>query len=408
MSSGVGQRVACAGDQYAHHAEFNGFRPISASLSPMASPQAAAFVRRVHRSPWVPTFRRCSGDTVIGLGLVGQLLVQILRLAGAHCAGCGDVSGMRPCGQEGATAAAAPGSADFEALRQSLHRLTDGAGADHVFLAAGTKERDPIVLAENLPGAPATIVDIGKTNLDLPEAPTTSSLRSGCPGRTGLGPRYDPSYEEDGVDYPIGYVRWTQRRNLSAFLDLVAEGRIDLVPLISEVFTSIAVQVYARLHDGSLGGIGNIFRYAGPEVPMRQLSTRVSPPRRPRDLPAMWCGIGVAIGAGNYASTMLLPTLPDGPTSNWPRWSPGALSAATAAGICEVFVTTATDLDGLLSDERVPAELIATRQQREPRCPRRPCTAGGQGRALVGEAFGRGPHPVGFRLSRGCSPATDR
>ncbi len=364
----VGQRVACAGDQYAHHAEFNWVPTnLCVAVPDGVAPEAAAFA--TVGSIALHGFRRSGavlGETavVIGLGLVGQLLVQILRSAGVRVVGV-DVSAER-CDlsvKMGATAAAAPGSAEFEALRQSLDSLTDGAGADHVFLAAGTKERDPIVLAAELARDRATVVDIGKTNLDLPwNSYYDKELEVRLSRSYGPG-RYDPSYEEDGVDYPIGYVRWTQRRNLSAFLDLVAEGRIDLVPLISEVFDfDRAVEVYARLHDGSLGGIGNIFRYAGPDVPMRELRSPVGPPRRTAVPAGDVVRIGV-IGAGNYASTMLLPHLTGRADVELATVvTRGSLSAATAARKFG-FTTTATDLDGLLSDERVPAVLIATRHE---------------------------------------------
>jgi threonine dehydrogenase-like Zn-dependent dehydrogenase len=218
------------------------------------SPEAAAFA--TVGSIALHGFRRSGavlGETavVIGLGLVGQLLVKILRSAGVRVLGV-DVSPER-CDlavKMGSAAAAAPGTVEFEVLRNTLTRLTDGAGADHVFLAAGTAERDPVLLAADLARDRATVVDIGKTNLDLPwNSYYDKELEVRLSRSYGPG-RYDPSYEEGGNDYPIGYVRWTERRNLGAFLDLIDEGRIDLVPLISDVFDfERAADVYDRLHD---------------------------------------------------------------------------------------------------------------------------------------------------------------
>ncbi|HEX2369869.1 MAG TPA: zinc-binding alcohol dehydrogenase, partial [Acidimicrobiia bacterium] len=169
----VGQRVACAGDQYAHHAEFNWVPTnLCVAVPDGVAPEAAAFA--TVGSIALHGFRRSGavlGETavVIGLGLVGQLLVQILRSAGVRVIGV-DVSAER-CDlavKMGATAAAPPGSAEFEHVREALEDLTDGAGADHVFLTAGTTERDPVLLAAELARDRATVVDIGKTNLDLP------------------------------------------------------------------------------------------------------------------------------------------------------------------------------------------------------------------------------------------------
>jgi predicted dehydrogenase/threonine dehydrogenase-like Zn-dependent dehydrogenase len=363
----VGQRVACAGDQYAHHAEFNWVPTnLCVAVPEGVAPEVAAFA--TVGSIALHGFRRSGavlGETavVIGLGLVGQLLVQILRSAGVRVVGV-DVSAER-CDlavKMGATAAAAPGSAEFEPLREALANLTDGAGADHVFLTAGTTERDPVLLAAELARDRATVVDIGKTNLDLPwNSYYDKELEVRLSRSYGPG-RYDPSYEERGVDYPIGYVRWTERRNLGAFLGLVAEGRVDLVPLISEVFDfDQAVEVYDRLHDGSLGGIGNVFRYQAANLPQREVRQPAGTARR-----AVAAGdlvrLGV-IGCGNYASTMLLPHLAGRDDVELATVvTRSALSAATAARKFG-FGTTATDLDGLLADERVPAVLIATRHE---------------------------------------------
>ena len=173
------------------------------------------------------------GETacVIGLGLVGQLLVQILRAAGVNVVGLDpSPERCRLAEQSGAAACRPPDPASRGPVLETLAALTDGAGADHVFLTAGGDTNQPVELAAELARDRARVVDIGKCRLDLPWTEYYAKeldvrfSRSYGPGR------YDPTYEEGGVDYPIGYVRWTERRNMACFLDLVAEGRLDLEP----------------------------------------------------------------------------------------------------------------------------------------------------------------------------------
>ena len=231
---------------------------------------------------------------------------------------------------------------------ETLAALTDGAGADHVFLTAGGDTNQPVEVAAELARDRARVVDIGKVRLDLPWTEYYAKeldvrfSRSYGPGR------YDPSYEEGGVDYPIGYVRWTERRNMACFLDLVAEGRLDLEPLVSAVLPfDDAVGAYERIQRGEQRGVGLLFRYS----PNGSVQRRMAIPAlssRPARRPVVRLGV---IGAGNYATSMLLPHLQD-------RTDVRLVEVATATGLSAAnaqrrfgFERCSTDHRGLLADD---------------------------------------------------------
>ncbi|MEM7274404.1 MAG: bi-domain-containing oxidoreductase [Actinomycetota bacterium] len=365
----VGQRVACGGNKYALHAEYN-YVPnnLCVPVPDGVDGRHAAFT--TVGAIAMQGFRQADpqlGEVslVIGLGLVGQLLVQILNSAGVRTIGL-DVSEERCKLAEaaGAHACGAPGSASGEAAEAELARLTNGALADHIFLTAATSSRQPVMTAARLARDRATIVDIGKCNLDLPwneyyeKELDVRFSRSYGPGR------YDPSYEEGGKDYPIGYVRWTERRNMQSFVDLIEDRRIDLEPLVTESFPfDEAVEVYERLHDGELDAIGVLFEYPAPEpdaegrvaVPVRTMATGTRAPIGDRTL-----RVGV-IGAGNYATTMLLPHLAEDDRVELASVATAtALSAATARKRFEME-SMSTDYASILDDERIDAVVVATR-----------------------------------------------
>ena len=263
----VGSRVACGGNEYALHAEFNYVpRNLCALVPDGVKAEHAAFA--TVGSIAMQAFRRSEaviGETVcvIGLGLIGQLLVQIADAAGVNVFGV-DPSEER-CGlaeRSGARAAGAPSGPSASRVRERLLEITDGHGADVVFLAAATDSDEPVNMAVDIARDRARIVDVGKLPLDLPWKPYYEKeidvrfSRSYGPGR------YDPTYEEDGVDYPIGYVRWTEQRNMRSFLELVAADRIDVETLIDEVIPfEASVDAYERLLSGDSRAIGSLFAY---------------------------------------------------------------------------------------------------------------------------------------------------
>jgi predicted dehydrogenase/threonine dehydrogenase-like Zn-dependent dehydrogenase len=359
----VGQRVACAGNSYALHAEYNWVpRNLCVPVPEGVAAEHAAFttVGAIAMQGYRQSEARL-GETacVIGLGLVGQLLAQILRAAGVNVVGL-DPSPQRCQLAErmGAATCRPPDPGSRGPVLETLAALTDGAGADHVFLTAGGDTNEPVELAAELARDRARVVDIGKVRLDLPWTEYYAKeldvrfSRSYGPGR------YDSSYEEGGVDYPIGYVRWTEQRNLACFLDLLAEGRVDLEPLVSAVLPfEDAVSAYERIQRGEQGGVGLLFGYSPNGSVLRRLVIP-GPSSRPARRPVVRVGV---IGAGNYATSMLLPHLQD-------RTDVRLVEVATATGLSAAnaqrrfgFERCSTDHRGLLDDESVDAVVIATR-----------------------------------------------
>ena len=362
----VGQRVACAGNSYALHAEYNWVpRNLCVPLPDPVTSEHAAFttVGAIAMQGYRQSEARL-GETacVIGLGLVGQLLVQILRAAGVNVVGLDpSAERCRLAEQRGAAACRPPDPAGIGPVLETLAALTDGAGADHVFLTAGGDTNQPVELAAELARDRARVVDIGKCRLDLPWTEYYAKeldvrfSRSYGPGR------YDPTYEEGGVDYPVGYVRWTERRNMACFLDLVAEGRLDLDPLVSAVLPfEDAVGAYERVQRGEQDGVGMLFRYSA-NGSVQRLATTATPARPahpPAARPVVRLGV---IGAGSYATSMLLPHLHG-------RDDVRLVEVATATGLSAAnaqrrfgFERCSTDHRGLLADEAVDAVVIATR-----------------------------------------------
>ena len=368
----VGQRVACGGNQYALHAEFNWVPTnLCVPVPQGVSPEQAAFttVGAIAMQGYRQSEAKL-GETacVIGLGLIGQLLLQILRAAGVRVVGI-DVDRQRCelATRLGAVAAGAPESPSLETLLARVSEMTQGAGCDHIFLTAGGDSNQPVELAAQLARDRGRIVDIGKCRLDLPwkeyyeKELDVRFSRSYGPGR------YDTNYEERGIDYPIGYVRWTERRNMECFVDLASAGSLQLDPLTSHIvpFTD-AVSVYERINTGDLRGLGILFRY----------ETGVSPAQRVSALTASG-GTGVrtraagrtttgrlrvaSIGCGNYGSSAIMPHLSGREDVELVEVvTQSGLSAANAAKK-HGFARMSTDTQGILSDESINVVLILTR-----------------------------------------------
>jgi len=212
----------------------------------------------------------------------------------------------------GAVLCAAPSEDGMAAITQALGQLTDGRGADHVLLAAGGSSNEPVEAAARLARDRARVVDIGKTRLDLPwNAYYDKELDVRFSRSYGPG-RYDDRYELDGIDYPAGYVRWTERRNLACFLDLIASDDIEVASLVSGVFPlANATTVYKDLSSGSLPAVGVLLEYPATATELtRPVSASVVQAVRhaPASVQPGRLAVGF-IGAGNYASSMLLPHL---------------------------------------------------------------------------------------------------
>ncbi|MBL1097814.1 bi-domain-containing oxidoreductase [Streptomyces coffeae] len=383
----VGDLVACAGNEHALHAELNWvpknlYTPVPDGLAP----RHAAFgtvgsiaMQGVRRGE--PQL----GDValVIGLGLIGQLVVQLLAASGVRVIGV-DPDPVR-CELAERLGAAACGDPASAAVEAAVAELTGGHGVDQVYLAAGGGSNQPVELAARLSRDRGRVVDIGKCRLDLPwNAYYEKELDVRFSRSYGPG-RYDPEYELEGRDYPIGYVRWTERRNLACFLDLLARGRVDVEPLVSHTADfDDAVETYQRLRDGDLKAVAVLFRYPGhPEHTAEAGAPAVAVPAVRRSggvsTPARYANASVRlafVGAGNYATSMLLPHLErrDG-VELATVVTTTALSAANAKRKFG-FAEATTDLDAVLGDKSIDAVFVVTRHSSHAELTQRALRAG--------------------------------
>jgi predicted dehydrogenase/threonine dehydrogenase-like Zn-dependent dehydrogenase len=377
----VGQLVAAAGNEHALHAEHN-WVPVNLCV-PVPSgvaPEHAAFATvGAIAMQGVRQAEVQLGETacVIGLGLVGQLAVRLLIAAGVRVVGLDMVAERcRLAEKAGAVLCAAPDDEGMAAVKQALAGLTDGRGADHILLAAGGSSNGPVEAAADLARDRARVVDIGKTKLDLPwNAYYDKELDVRFSRSYGPG-RYDEQYELQGVDYPAGYVRWTERRNLACFLDLIARGDLEVESLVTGVFPmEQATSVYSDLSSGALHGVGVLLEYQagsaagdGAAAPARASSITVPA--------AGSAGAGVAgtgrsgkagqlavgfIGAGNYASSMLLPHLAKMDTVRLAHVTTNRSLSAVNAQRKFGFETASTAADAVLGDSALDAIFVVTR-----------------------------------------------
>ncbi|MEV6497683.1 bi-domain-containing oxidoreductase [Streptomyces prunicolor] len=383
----VGDLVACAGNEHALHAELNWVpKNLYAPVPDGLAPRHAAFgtvgsiaMQGVRQGE--PQLGEVA--LVIGLGLIGQLVVQLLTAAGVRVVGA-DPDPTR-CELAERLGAAVCGDPASPAVEAAVAELTDGHGVDQVFLAAGGGSNQPVELAARLARDRGRVVDIGKCRLDLPwNAYYEKELDVRFSRSYGPG-RYDPSYELEGRDYPIGYVRWTERRNLACFLDLLARGRVDVEPLVSHIADfDDAVETYRSLKDGDLKAVAVLFRYpeqaaeqgesAAPEVSVpevRRTGTTVTPARSAKTPVRL-----AFVGAGNYATSMLLPHLAQREGVELSTVvTTTALSAANAQRKFG-FAQATTDLDAVLGDKSIDAVFVVTRHSSHAELTRQALLAG--------------------------------
>lgn len=371
----VGDLVAAAGNEFALHAELNWVPTnLCVPVPEGVAPQHAAFatvgaiaMQGVRRGEAQLGDLAC----VIGLGLVGQLVVRLLVASGIRVVGVDTVpQRCRLAEAAGAMACVGPDAEGTAYLEQVIGAATGGLGADQVYLAAGGDTNGPVELAARLARDRARVVDIGKTKLDLPwNAYYEKELDVRFSRSYGPG-RYDDRYELEGIDYPAGYVRWTERRNLQCFVDLLSSGAVEVASLVSGVRpVADAPEVYGSLRDGSLRGVGFLFEYPAPpahangssarSVPYaRTLSPGSSHPARPATGPTVRLGF---IGAGSYASSMLLPHLAKNSNATLATVATTRSLSAVNAVRKFGFHTATTDSATVLSDPDIDAVFVVTR-----------------------------------------------
>jgi predicted dehydrogenase len=353
-----GDLVACAGAGYANHAELvvvpenlTAHVPNGLSLEKAAFATLGAIAMQGLRV----------GDpslgevvVVIGLGLIGQLTVQLLLANGCRVYGIDlDPTRIDQARAQGMEFGGAPGDdhAPF------LASVTGGHGADMAIVTAASDSSAPIQLAAELCRHKGRVVAVGATAMDL-DRRTFYEKELELRMSMSYGPgRYDRRYEEVGLDYPIAYVRWTEQRNLQAFVDLAARGAIDPLEMdVESVPFEQATEVYEALAKGERKSLAAVFRYA--EDPDRARSSPVAGrtvTRAKKDE----VGIGF-VGAGNYAKAVLLPILEKirGTLLRTVVTSTGPSAQRTAERFG--FATCGTDVSEVFGDDSVDLIFITT------------------------------------------------
>jgi predicted dehydrogenase/threonine dehydrogenase-like Zn-dependent dehydrogenase len=306
-----GQRVACAGGNAAVHAEY-GVVPVNlvAALPDAVDFEQAAFVTLGAIA--LHGFRLAKPQlgervAIIGLGLLGLLSVGIARAAGCAVLGIdldpGRVELARQLGAEAVVRSQA---------QEAAASFSRGRGCDVVLICADTPSADPVELAGLIARDRAAVVAVGAVGLHLPRKVYYEKELSFINSRSYGPGRYDPGYEEHGQDYPIGYVRWTEGRNLEAIVDLLAQRRLDVNPLISHRFPIEQASEAYELITGKTKEpfLGVLLKYPDVQIPRAtRIPTGVAAAESVRTgstTQPVWLGV---LGAGNFAAAVMLPAV---------------------------------------------------------------------------------------------------
>lgn len=301
------------------------------------------------------------GEAVVvtGLGLIGLVTVQLLRAQGCRVLGLDfDADKLALARQFGAEVVNLGAGEDPLAAAQTFSR---GRGVDAVIITASTKSSEPVHQAAAMCRKRGRIVLVGVAGLELSRADFFEkelTFQVSC----SYGPgRYDPSYEEKGNDYPVGFVRWTEQRNLEAVLDMMVSGQLDVKPLISHRFDIDAAGKAYELVGGSGPSLGILLEYSQDEntaLTVRQQTVALgSIPA----IPLKEVKASVAfIGSGNYATAVLIPAFKAAGARLKTVASNGGVSGLHA-GRKFGFDTTTTDTASVFADADVNTVVITTR-----------------------------------------------
>lgn len=301
------------------------------------------------------------GESVVvtGLGLIGLLTVQMLRAQGCRVMGIDpDPARCALAEQFGAEVTVDPTSGTD--VVESGMAFSRGRGVDAVLITAATNSNEPVSQAARMSRKRGRIVLVGVTGLELSRADFYEkelSFQVSC----SYGPgRYDPSYEERGQDYPVGFVRWTEQRNFEAVLDMMASGALDVEPLITHRFPfEKAPEAYELLTSGD-PSLGILLEYSN----QRDAEDLHSPIVRLRDSDEPAGGEGTCrvafLGAGNYASRVLIPAFKAAGAELDTLVSAGGVSATHYGGKFG-FAKASTDWQATVEGETVNTVVIATR-----------------------------------------------
>lgn len=360
----VGDKVACGGGGYAMHAEIVFVpRNLCVKLPDSVNLAYAAFttigaiaLQGMHQADVG------LGDNVmvIGLGLVGQLLVQLLKAGGCRVIGVDlrqrVVELALKCGMDMGVV----GSENKAEIEKLTREFTNGRGVDAVIITASTKSNDPMQIVPRVIRDRGRAVLLGKTGTTFPyTAYSNKELEIRMSRSYGPG-RYDPTYEERGINYPIGYVPWTEHRNMEEFVRLLSIGKLNLEPLMTHVFP---LEKAKEAYDVVLGktkefSIGVVLQYpTEPLKPERKIPLSVKRKGKPAQREVC---VGF-IGAGSFAQALLLPNVQRMEGVVLKGISTGTGSNTQRVGERFGFEYCTTDYQDIINDPDIDCVFIATR-----------------------------------------------
>lgn len=351
----IGDGVACGRARYGNHTQVILVRknllvkvPDSVDLKEAAFTTLGAIAMQGVRRARVEF-----GETVVvlGLGLIGQLAAQIARAAGCRVIG---IDLLEQRAERARKLGLALGITQQDAVKIVLD-YTGGLGADAILICAGTKSSTPANQAMEMARKKGRVVVIGAVGMDL-KRDEFYKKELDFMISTSYGPgRYDPIYEEKGIDYPIGYVRWTENRNMQEFVKMLAEGKVNVRGLIDREFPiEEAPRAYQII--GKEKPLGVLFRYKG----SGKVTRKVVFTSQPKAITKEAINIGV-IGTGSFARAYRLPNL-----SKIPGYSIRAIASASGSNAKQIarqyeVEYAVTDYKEILKDPEIDAVLIATR-----------------------------------------------
>ena len=351
-----GDRVACAGQDYASHAEIVAVpQNLVVKIPDNVSFEEAAFTTL--GSIALQGVRQAAPEIggkicVIGLGLLGQLTCQILRANGCEVFGIDLNESLVLLAKQ--LSAHSTLNRNDPNLISACENFTGGNGFDSVIITAAAPTNDPIELSSEILRKKGKVIVVGAVKMDIPRDPhfyrKELDLRMSC----SYGPgRYDVNYEENGIDYPYAFVRWTEQRNMEAFLMLLSRKAIDVKPLITHIFD---VDNAVKAYDLVLGVtkehfIGILLKYSPNDKKTLTL-------HQVRNLPVGDINIGF-VGAGSFAQSYLIPAVKE--------WGASLDGVVTANGMSSKnvldkfkFNFCSSDIYDLLNKEAINTIFIAT------------------------------------------------
>tara|TARA_B100000700_G_scaffold329505_1_gene451459 strand:+ start:1125 stop:3260 length:2136 start_codon:yes stop_codon:yes gene_type:complete len=356
----VGDRVTCSGAGYANHSEVVSVpKNLCVKIPNTVSDENAVYstlgtiamhgIRQANQQIG-------SSVLIVGLGLVGQLSVQICKANGFNICGLDfDKRKIDLSIKNGANISCLPNDPD---LKYKIDELTDGIGIDAVLLTAGSKESGEIFeQVAKLCRDRARIVVVGDVKMDINRSTFFEKELEIFQSRSYGPGRYDKNYEEKGNDYPVGYVRWTERRNTSSFLSLIDSGKINPSQLTTHKFSiKNAMRAYDLVtNDNKENIIGILIKYNSEKKLQSKITINKNfiPDKSKINL-----GI---IGAGNFAKSILLPSIYN--TKGFNFYATSSNKGISSKVIAEKYNASIAydDPIKLINDKNINALVISTR-----------------------------------------------